>query len=59
LKESAASRHYNALVFLSALSDYPDQVFNYEKRESEIKKVIKEAYKNVALRQAFKPFYMI
>lgn len=58
-KQSEAGRHYQVLVYLSALSDYPDSVFNYEENEQKINKIIKDAYKNISIRQAFLPFSLV
>lgn len=59
LRQSELGRHYSALTYLSALSDYPDALFDYEQNEQKINKMIREAYKNLNCRQAFLPFIQI
>lgn len=48
-----------ALSYLSALSDYPDSIFNYESNEANINKIVRESYKTLNIRQAFLPFYQV
>lgn len=47
------------MQYFSALSDYPDAAFDYEANEQKINKAIKESYKNVNVRQAYTPFYLV
>lgn len=42
-----------------SLSDYPDQVFNFEKEEVKMNKMIKDIYANLNFRGAFVPFLHI
>jgi hypothetical protein len=52
-------RFLPTLTYLSALSDYPDFMFDYEQNESKLNKMIKEAYKGVSIRQAYLPFIIL
>ena len=47
---NANGRDFNALLYLSALSDYPDSVFDYKQNEQSINKMIRDAYRNLNVR---------
>lgn len=53
---SSQGRDFQVLQYLSALSDYPDSVFDYKNNEQQINKMIRDALKNLNVRQAFTPF---
>jgi len=59
LRSSEQGRHYIALTYLSAISDYPDNIFDYETNEQNINKAIREAYKNLNVRQAYLPMIQV
>lgn len=44
---------------LSALTDYPDFIFEYDKNEAMIDNIIKESYKNTSIRSAYFAFIQI
>jgi hypothetical protein len=50
LKASTGGRPYATITYLSALTDYPDSVFDYEKNEMEINKAIRESFKGINVR---------
>jgi hypothetical protein len=58
-QSSIAGRDYQVLQYLSALSDFPDSCFDYKVNEQQINKMIRDAYKNLSIRQAFTPFILI
>lgn len=41
------------------MSDYSDSLFDYKENEQNYNKVIREAYRNISIRQAYTPFMMI
>lgn len=58
-KASEQKRDYHVIQYLSALSDYSDNLFDYKENEQAYNKVIREAYRNISIRQAFTPFMLI
>ena len=58
-QSSIAGRDYQVLQYLSALSDFPDSCFDYKVNEQHVNKMIRDAYKNLSIRQAFTPFILI
>ncbi len=58
-KAAESKRDYSVIQYLSALSDYSDSNFDYKENEQAYNKIIREAYKNLSVRQAFTPFMLI
>ncbi len=57
-QQAENGRHFSALNYLSAISDYSDNLFNYEVNDQKINKLIKDGFKSINVRQAFHPFIL-
>ena len=47
---STNGRDFQVLQYLSAMSDFPDSVFDYKTNEQQINKMIRDAFKNLSVR---------
>ena len=56
VKAEAAGKQFTVITYLSALSDFPDGSFDWDKQEQQINKMIRESFKSMSVRLAFGSF---
>ena len=56
IKQGENGKHQQVLGYLSTLTDFPDQAFDYDKNEKAINKLMRDAFENTKIRQSLIPF---